>query len=135
MQIGLILSVLMQSVIVFYAQRLFKQDNSRVNRHTLHECKRFYKHLIRPKKYNFQVKNLDSIERLKHCKPQEFGNISNHRKIKTLIKLRSLIFMHTFLTWKMTFFRILMLTLIHFVIPMILITLMLIMMLMIWIRV
>jgi len=73
MQIGLILSVLMQRVIVFYAQRLFKQDNSRVNRHNLHECKRFYKHLIRPKKYNFQLKNLDSIERLKHCIPKEFG--------------------------------------------------------------
>ena len=54
MQIGLILSVLMQRVIVFYAQRLFKQDNSRVNRHNLHECKRFYKHLIRKKNIIFR---------------------------------------------------------------------------------
>jgi len=127
----------MQRVIVFYAQRLFKQDNSRVNRHNLHECKRFYKHLIRPKKYNFQLKNLDSIERLKHCIPKEFGKYFKppKDKKKALIKLPYTIFMHTFLTWKLTFFRILMLTLIHFVIPMILIILMLIMMLMIWIRV
>jgi len=43
--------------------------------------------------------------------------------------------MHTFLTWKMTFFRIPMLNVKRFVIPLILIVLMLIMMLMIWIRV
>ena len=33
----------------FDAQRLFKQYNSRLNRHNLLECKRFYKPLIRRK--------------------------------------------------------------------------------------
>ena len=61
----------------FDAQRLFKQDNSRLNRHSLLECKRFYKQVIRKKKYSFQLKKLDSIERLKHCKPKEDFNRIN----------------------------------------------------------
>ena len=56
----------------FDAQRLFKQYNSRLNRHNLLECKRFYKPLIRKKKYSFKLKKLDSIGRLKQCKPKEF---------------------------------------------------------------
>ena len=69
------------------AHRLFKQDNSRLNRHNLLECKRFYKQLIRKKKYSFQLKKLDSIERLKHCKPKEFWKYVKPSKINTLIKL------------------------------------------------
>ena len=95
----------------FDAQRLFKQDNSRLNRHNLLECKRFYKQLIRKKKYSFQLKKLDSIERLKHYKPKEFLKYSKPLKDKNDDKISLDDFMHIYLTWKITFFRKLMLNL------------------------
>ena len=119
----------------FDAQRLFKQDNSRLNRHSLLECKRFYKQVIRKKKYSFQLKKLDSIERLKHCKPKEFWNYfeplndKNANQISLddvyayFSNLENDIFQNTNAESETC------------VIPMILIVLMLIMMFMIWTRV
>jgi len=115
----------------FDAHRLFKQDNSRLNRHNLLACKIFYK-----QKYSFQFKKLDSIERLKHCKPKEFWKYFNPSKDKNANKI-SLDKWYAYFSnlENDIFFRILMLNLKHLVISMILIILMLIMMFMIWIHV
>ena len=91
--------------------------------------------LIRKKKYSFQLKKLDSIKGLKHCKPKDFWKNFKPSKDKNADKISLDDFNAYFSNLENDIFQNTNAESETCVIPMILILLMLIMMFMIWIRV